>query len=606
MFSDITEENAKTAIKVLIKEGELNKTQYGIWWKKQLVSPAKIISKHYELQGKTIDRKSFNTNQAQSRLLELGFPVVESNIDQNFFSEKELQSFEILIARKNYDSTNEIDINIGNFLKEVIWNKTKLWAEKVEKRGWKIISKRRGWNTRHQKKGFQTYKQYAWCSLKPEKGGKDLLLFTVGVGTTGNLEYKMDIQFNDKSFTKEQKDLFENLRSGSNAGFQIIKKENISRYTWESLIKETNTFFSKHLPTYTTISNALWPEKRVMRLVYNTNNWQVPVERYWNKSWQGRKDKPHHDQYGFGFEEWLFNSRYLIGKLQYGYVRGVDSMPLESSFINELYLYTLNDKTHEQFLVAKLINVTIYRNEESIDKDIIKIFENAKEPMVEELKIVNADFTFLRKNIFLPNISFVLDDAIIYDELVPLPDDFLKIHRFIPNKIEKSIEDILSGIDHLSKNPTLDFREGNGTGANAYTRQVTTSKKNVNRTHSDITNLLHQFLDDSKDFTGYKISTEKTKVGNNLVDCAAKKQNNYIFFEVKTTNSFLTNVRMALGQIIEYALLDKSINIEELVIVSPAKPNKNDLTYFQALKDSINLPLNYWSFSFKHKSFTKH
>tara|TARA_R100000935_G_scaffold15425_1_gene30757 strand:- start:25804 stop:27636 length:1833 start_codon:yes stop_codon:yes gene_type:complete len=605
MFAELTQENVITAIKTLIREGSINTTQYAVWWKDKFISPALVITKHYELEGKTINRKSINTDQAQKRLLELGFPIVETNIQDNFFSEKELKSFQILLARKDYDSTNAVDINIGSFLRETVWSKTQLWAEKLEQLGWKLVSKRKGWNTRHQKKGFQTYKQYAWCSLKPEDGENNLLLFTVGVGSTGSLEYKMDIQWNDKSFTQSQKDLFFNLREEHKASFQVIEKSDVSKHSWRSLIDKSDKFFTSHLSTYTEIYYALWPERRLMRLVYNDNNWQSPIERYWNPKWQGRTDKAHHDQYGFGFEEWLFNPRYLINGFQYGYVRGIDTMPENSSFINELYLYTLDHKTNNKFLVAKLKNVNILRNEEDIGEAVLDVFESGRDEMLLELEKVKADTKLLRNMPLKPNLSFDLNDVLNYEDSVLLPDDFLKIHRFIPNKVEGNLANIVGEIDESFKNPKLNFNEGNGTGSNSYSQNVSGGKRNVNRTHSDITNDLHRFLLASSEYKGYSISTERTKIGNNLVDCAAKKGGKLHLFEAKTTNSFLMNVRLALGQIIEYALLDKSVVIEKLLIVGPAEPNQRDLEYLDSLKKILELPLTYWSYSFEEKILSK-
>jgi len=605
MFEEITQQEALKAIKQLIKEDNLRSTTYAVWWKGKLISPSAIISEHYKLVGNPINRDSFDTSQAQEALLKLGFPIVDTSRDDNFFTEKELKTFEVLIARKDYDSSNGVDINIGNFLKEIVWTKTKIWAEKLEQKGWQVVSKRRGWNTRHQKKGFQTYKQYAWCSLRPENEKNKLLFFTVGVGTNGDLEYKIDIQWNDTSFTQAQKDTFWNLREKNKAGFQYIKKENINNLNWKTLVEKSDGFFTKHLETYTEVYYSLWPERRLMRLVYNDNNWQVPIERYWNNNWQGRSDKAHHDQYGFGFEEWLFNSRYHINGFQYGYVRGIDTMPRDAIFINELYLYTLDSKTNQKLLVAKLNNVNLYRDESDIDEEVLKIFEDHRGDMLEELSQVKADTSLLRKIPLLPNISFDLEESIIYEESILLPEDFLKIHRFIPNKIEGYLDKVVNEIDDFFKDPRLDFKKGNGTGLNSYTQNIVGGKRNVNRTHADITNDLYDYLMLSDDYKNHEISAEKTRVGNNLVDCATKKDDILNLFEVKTANTVLACIRQALGQILEYALLDTSIDINQLVIIGPAKPNERDLNYFESLKKTLNLPLNYWSYSFEEKEINK-
>lgn len=610
MFDELTQAKAEKVIVQLIKDGETDKTQYAVWWKKKHISPTKVITKHYELEGKPINRRSINTDQAQKKLLELGFPIVDTTVADNFFSEKELESFQILLARKDYDSSNKIDVNIGEFLRKTIGTKTQIWAKKLEELGWQIVSKKRGWNTRSVKVGFQSYKQYAWCSLKPENEENNLLLFTVGVGSDGSLEYKMDIQWNDKSFTQNQKDVFSDLRKEYGAGFQYIRKNEVAEYSWESLIKKSDQFFTNHLSTYTDIYYELWPERRLMRLVYNEDNWQVPMERYWNKDWQGRLDKAHHEQYGFGFEEWLFNSRYNIDGIQYGYVRGVDTMPASASFINELYLYTLNPQTSQKYLIAKLCDVTIYRSDEEVEKEVLEVFEDGREKMLMELEMVKADTIFLKKIPLLPNISFELEKAIIYPEPILLSEDVLKSTRFIPNKVQGDIEALVQKIEKEIKDPKINFDEGNGTGSNSYSQNIIGGKRDVNRSHADITNDLHEYLIKAKDYKSFKISTEKTRVGNNLVDCAAKGKNGYIFFEVKTTNSFLTNVRLALGQIIEYALLDNSIKVEKLIIVGPAQPKDRDLIYFDILKEKLSLPLYYWSYSFEeeilNKKFTKY
>jgi hypothetical protein len=609
MFEDLTTKKAIRAIKSLIKENNINDTKYAVWWNRKLLSPARIITKHYELEGSPIKRKSINTDQAQLKLLALGFPIVENNSKNNFFTNKELTSFKELIKRKVYNKEDEVDKNIGYFLNQVIWEKSKIWRDKLTQLGWKTDKGTKNWQRQSRGKG-QSYKDYTWYRIYPENFKTKLLFFTIGVGNDGNLFYKFDIKRNDPFFTSKLEKEFDALKISLTENYKVILKEDLYNSSWSNLIAKSDNYFNDQTDNLYKILYHFWPEKRLMRLVYNDKNWQTPMERYWNKSWQGRTDKAHHEQYGFGFEEWLFNPRYLIGGLQYGYVRGIDTMPANATFINELYLYTLNPQSNQKYLVAKLIDVDIYRNESEVKKKVLRIFEDGRNEMLLELEQVNADTSFLRKMLLRPNLSFNLDSAIIYDEPIMLPEDFLKIHRFIPNKVEGTIEKIINNIDISFKDPKLDFKEGNGTGSNSYSQIVTGGKRNVNRSHSDITNALHKYLCNSKDYNGYKISTEKTKVGNNLVDCAAKKADKLNLFEVKTTNSFLTNVRLALGQVIEYALLDKSINIEELIIVGPVKPNKRDLIYFETLKEKLALPISYWSFSFEEKQlqkkFTKH
>ncbi len=58
MFKELTQEEVIHSIKALIKEGSINDTQYAVWWKHKLISPARIIIRHYGLQGNPISRRS--------------------------------------------------------------------------------------------------------------------------------------------------------------------------------------------------------------------------------------------------------------------------------------------------------------------------------------------------------------------------------------------------------------------------------------------------------------------------------------------------------------------------------------------------------------------
>ncbi len=83
-------------------------------------------------------------------------------------------------------------------------------------------------------------------------------------------------------------------------------------------------------------------EIRLMRITWNTNNWEIPSGHYWSKTNQGKTNIAHENQYGYGHEEWLFNARFKINGFQYGYLRGVDRLPQNLETIDKVYLYTIN------------------------------------------------------------------------------------------------------------------------------------------------------------------------------------------------------------------------------------------------------------------------
>lgn len=614
MFSDLTDNDIVASINNLLRTNTYNASQYAVWWRGKFLSPAQVITNAYQLKGTPIVRRSINTDQAQERLLELGFPIVDTAVQDDFFNLKELNSFDILVNTRYYDKDNPIDKNIGEFISNVVWKKTKIWREKMLELGWYKDNNRYNWQTQSNSKKGNIYKNYTWYKIFPNNDTKKLIFFTIGVGDRGDLYYKIDIKENDVFF--QIKDNIKEFRAlldqkiDEDENFAVIRKEDLIRENWKTLIEKTEAYFLGKLHILDEISSHFWPEKRLMRIVWNDNNWQFPIERFWKKSWQGRTDKAFHQQYGFGFEEWLFNTRYFKDGIQYGYVRGIDTMPQNCNFIDELFLYGLHPQTKRPCLIGKLINVELYRDSDEVEADILEIFENGRQHMLEELEEANADTTFLRKMELRPNMSFNLEEATMYEEPIMLDDNILKTPRFIPNIIQDELEGLINDIQTAFNNPSMNFNAGNGTGSNGYTQTITGGKRDVNRYHADITNDLHEYLLAHPDFKNFDISTEKTRICNNLVDCVAKYKSNHILFEVKTTNSVLTNVRLALGQIIEYALLDVSISVKKLIIVGPAIPNKRDIIYLELLKEKLALPLEYWSYSFEEKildnKFKKH
>ena len=77
------------------------------------------------------------------------------------------------------------------------------------------------------------------------------------------------------------------------------------------------------------------------RLTFNDNHWILPSGHSWKSEKQGMPSIPFENQYGYGNEEWLFNSRYHVGGYQYGYIRGLIHHRPPEGFIDRLYLYSV-------------------------------------------------------------------------------------------------------------------------------------------------------------------------------------------------------------------------------------------------------------------------
>lgn len=339
-------------------------------------------------------------------------------------------------------------------------------------------------------------------------------------------------------------------------------------------------------------------DKRIMRLTWNTNNWETPIKHKWKPKHQGKTAVAHEKQYGFGHEEWLFNEQFRVDGYQYGYIRGVNGLSKEDEFIDQITLYTISDNS-QRFLVGNLFNVEIIEGYEKEEKKIQKLINSYMPSMLQDLEEVEADYKHFEKNHLLPNVKFKWDEIELFNQ--PIPVDFLngaEFNRFQPYHLDKEVEALLRG--EFDKKVTFNFQSGKASNTTEYTKSTSSKETTVKRRHGEITDDLYDYLKNE----GYKndsISVEKTRVGGAIVDVALEHSEGFDLFEVKTSNTALKNIRQALGQIFEYALLDKEIKCNRLVIVGPAELSEQEQDYFNRLKSLIKIKLEYWGYRSQEK-----
>ena len=338
-------------------------------------------------------------------------------------------------------------------------------------------------------------------------------------------------------------------------------------------------------------------DKRQMRITWNEYNWEKPSGHLWSKENQTKKNIAYENQYGFGHEEWLFNQRYRINGFQYGYVRGVEKAALENELIRELYLYT-KDTEGNYFFIGILKNVErITQN--SKEQELIKAtFDKYFETAIKELKEVGSDYTELKRTGMTPTLKFKWEDANILEEPIPMKIDNSKYRRYQPYKLTKEFE-IFSN-NHINKQIELNFRPGKAKSKSSYSTSRKKGKREVKSLHVEILDYLYKKL--LEKIEKNNLSVEKSYVNGKIVDLLEKVEGNkYIFYEVKTSNSGLTNIREAIGQILEYALIDEKIIPKKLIIIGPAKLNDNERKYFKRLGQTISIKLEYWFYNTENK-----
>ncbi|MDI1234542.1 MAG: hypothetical protein PSX81_09690 [bacterium] len=343
-------------------------------------------------------------------------------------------------------------------------------------------------------------------------------------------------------------------------------------------------------------------EKRLMRLVWNYNDWETPIERKYNTSlWKdGKNDASFEKSFGFGGEDWLFNSRYNIDGFQYGYIRGVDKLSSSLESIDELFLYTIDSASKKRLLVAKIMNVEIIEGYDEIQNFISPIINGFLDHHIDELKVVGADYQRIIDNPLQFNVRFKLEDVTKYgylNEIKVLSTP--SFSRFTPYIVDNTLEKKL--LNNIITPSTFIFKKGKSKSVEAHKRTNLGGQSFNKRVHSDITEDLYKYLIDIKSVNKDKISIENSRVGGCVVDGVIQHTNTYSFFEIKTASTAIANIRDAMGQLIEYSHLDKNTKIEKLIIVGPAMMNNEEEKYFNRIRNAINLKLEYWGYKMNEK-----
>ena len=92
------------------------------------------------------------------------------------------------------------------------------------------------------------------------------------------------------------------------------------------------------------------PKKIITRLSYNSNDWKSP-----SGSIGKSINDIHENTYGFGFEEWLFNEKFIDKDwFHFGYIEGIHKNFQYGDQMIPLELFTIDQRTRKRYLVAKI------------------------------------------------------------------------------------------------------------------------------------------------------------------------------------------------------------------------------------------------------------
>lgn len=337
-------------------------------------------------------------------------------------------------------------------------------------------------------------------------------------------------------------------------------------------------------------------ENRISKLCWNDNDWVSPTGE------QGKSKDPESFEalHGYGHEEWLFDFEKIIDGNHYCMLqtvaRGRDSY-IPRTFNVELYSHNSTSKSNWWVGSIKEMNVISGNQSKRIHDKYVK--KGWKDEMAKQIKEIDGDYRYflnLKPEDFF-NISFKPENTTLYKPQRALVnfDNNIGTYHYIFKKADKDIEKF------SNKNRIRQFNfKASKFDKSTSTRKSFRKEKviQIRPLHDEIQESLYNYL--LSQYNSNCISCETDTGINTRIDITVSTGGKLILYEVKTYPSIMISIRMALGQLLEYAFWPEPITtIHELIIVSHLEPDEVDKRYIKFLRKKTQINVSYQQYDLK-------
>lgn len=500
------------------------------------------------------------------------------------------------VGGKKYDKTDPIHIEIGEKLKNGVWEKTLYWCNlvvsKLEKEGFIKLLYSRLW----QNSG--NFKGYTWMQICKKNDKNKGVFFTVGI-SENEVTYKLDYQYINSStvtLSTEQKSICKSLLKNSRIS---IPTQNLDEYSWDKLANDTVAFIIKYTSLYDEVIEKIsnFNQKRIARITYNDEGWVKPSGKY-GKS---EAENSFEAENGYGHEEWLFDFGKVYKGYHYAFLEPIQKE--HQAYVKgnpyDVVLFTINGETKQRYYIGEIFNVEVISEKEA--EDVCQYYKKKGwlDDMIEQVKEVSDYEGFYNwKGLEVFNVRFRVSDVKQADSFdAPIPPDNpinnLNRYSFAHYKKEYAlIEDTESDTYNFDTAKDSELPIGGEVKKRKHERQPKTVEIED----------LHQAISD-KLFAKFKNEGRIVKrevgagYGNNRIDLVEQVSDGDIFYEIKTYPSLKTSIRMAIGQLLEYSMWTTQNKAKELIVVTQPMPDFGKVKeYFAHIRKTYNIPLYYQSF----------
>jgi len=325
------------------------------------------------------------------------------------------------------------------------------------------------------------------------------------------------------------------------------------------------------------------PMHMLTRICYNSADWQWPT----GDAPKLEAAKSYSVKYGFGHEEWIFRSEWLIDGWRYAFLQGVNRSYKRVSKADipfDVTLYTILGDKRRRY-VANITAVECLSNDQANDAlDAFKRF-GWYDRMIDEIRSVGGDAAALGAVEYtrqILNVRFRLDN----------------VERFPQKTFAKQDDPInrlrsyqLVDTERLWQNAP---RSGTGQSGSTTDPNVVPYKRSgscdtqCSPEHARMQKKLMEEL--RRQYPRAKVVRER-----NHIDVSVRTDKELILFEIKSDLDPRTVIRQALGQILEYAYHPRRKHDlpVKLVIVGRKALSSLDEDYLERLINQFQIPLAY-------------
>lgn len=328
------------------------------------------------------------------------------------------------------------------------------------------------------------------------------------------------------------------------------------------------------------------------RICWNTLNWRLPSHDAKYLEWGDSYVTSH----GFGHEEWLFNFEWLLS----GY-NPDDPTAFRYGFLQPI------SKNRDAY-IGQTFSTLVYTVDASQTRMAVACINNAYIPDITELNWVlervrhNGWLDMMQQHVrdlgesddplvnpepsSIANIRFRPEDVVFYNPMITLnpPHKTTRINRYQALDWDDGFQPAVPSVTELV--PIFDSDDNTPDRSEAQRIRPAQPGTVYDPQHSILQNRLREAL---RNHYGSK----SVNMERDFVDLKLNDSGKTIFIEIKMEKTVKNCIRLALGQLMEYAHYPNLRKADMLLVVGDAEPNPNDVVYLQYIRDTYKLPIYY-------------